>query len=165
MIKNIITWDLGATKCTAGLIEYDQAADNYTCKNHCTVKLAKTSTLENLIAKLESGLNYAFPEADAICVGAAGQYDGKYLHHANPYPYPMHFANTAELQKWPPYAIIHDYAPIVCATFTSYMDQPNNIKRLNSCSIKPHSRRVALGIGTGLGMKDGIQFPNGDFWL
>ena len=31
--------------------------------------------------------------------------------------------------------------------------------------MKPHGRRVALGIGTGLGLKDGVLFSNGDFWL
>src|SRR5579885_229406 len=165
MTKQIITWDLGATKCTAGLIEYNHTTHALTCKRHFTVKLAQTTSLEDLIHRLEAGLDFVMPEADAICIGAAGHYDGKYLLHTNAYPYPMHFANTAKLQKWPAFAVIHDYSPIVCATFTSYMEQPKNIKRLNSCAIKPHGRRVALGIGTGLGLKDGVLFANGDFWL
>lgn len=165
MNKTILTWDLGATKCTAGLIEYDANSKELNCKKHFTVKLANTTSLENLIQQLETGLDFAMPDADAICIGAAGHYDGKYLLHTNAYPYPMHFANTAKFQHWPPFAIIHDYASIVCATFTSYMDKPGNIKRLNSCPIKLYGRRVALGIGTGLGLKDGVLFPNGDFWL
>ncbi len=165
MIKHIVTWDLGATKCTAGLVEFNPANNDLACKKHYTIKLTETASLEDLIAKLEAGLDYAMPDADAICIGAAGHYDGKYLQHTNPYPYPMHFANTAELQQWPAFTVIHDYAPIVCATFTSYMNDPKNIKRLNSNVMKPHSRRVALGIGTGLGLKDGVIFPDGDFWL
>lgn len=165
MTNLIVTWDLGATKCTAGLIEYNPSTHALACKKHFTVKLSEASSLENLISKLEAGLNFSMPEADAICIGAAGHYDGKYLLHTNPYPYPMHFANTAKLQDWPAFAVIHDYASIVCSTFTSYMDQPRNIKRLNSCSMKLHGRRVALGIGTGLGLKDGVLFANGDFWL
>lgn len=165
MIKTIITWDLGATKCTAGLIEYHAGMQSLVCKNHFTIKLTKTSSLEDLISQLESGLHFSMQEADAICIGAAGHYDGKYLLHANAYPYPMHFANTAELQNWPPFAVIHDYASIVCATFTSYMHQPGNIKRLNTCEMQTHGRRVAFGMGTGLGLKDGVLFPNGDFWL
>ncbi len=165
MIKNILAWDLGATKCTAGLIEYHSATQALVCKKHYTVKLAQTASLEDLISRLESGLGVSMREADAVCIGAAGHYDGKYLQHTNAYPYPMHFANSAELQAWPAYAIVHDYAPIVCATFTSYMEQSKNIKRLNACEIKPHGRRVALGIGTGLGLKDGVLFSNGDFWL
>lgn len=163
--KTIITWDLGATKCTAGLIEYQPGTHALICRKHTTIKLADTSSLENLISQLESGLNTAMHEADAICIGAAGHYDGKYLLHTNAYPFPMHFANTAKLQKWPPFAVIHDYASIVCSTFTSYMDQPRNIRRLNTCAMKQHGRRVALGVGTGLGLKDGVLFGNGDFWL
>ena len=64
-----------------------------------------------------------------------------------------------------PFTIIHDYAPIVCATFTSYIDSPQNIKQLNNYKINQFGRRVALGIGTGLGLKDGGLFANGDFWL
>jgi glucokinase len=165
MMTNIVTWDLGATKCTAGLIEYNQSTHALSCKKHVTVKLSETASLENLIGKLEQGLHFLMSDADAICIGAAGHYDGKYLLHTNPYPYPMHFANTAKLQHWPSFAVIHDYASIVCSTFTSYMDNPKNIKRLNSCSMKPQGRRVALGLGTGLGLKDGVLLANGDFWL
>lgn len=165
MTKTLVTWDLGATKCTAGIIEYHPTTHELNCKKDFTVLLADTSSLENLIQQLESGLNYAMPDADAICIGAAGHYDGKYLLHTNAYPYPMHFANTAKLQKWPKFAVIHDYASIVCATFTSYMEDGNNLKRLNSCPIKTYGRRVALGIGTGLGLKDGVLFSDGDFWL
>lgn len=165
MIKTILTWDLGATKCTAGLVEYNSLTQELSCNKNFTVKLADTSSLENLIQQIEVGLDYSMADADAICIGAAGHYDGKYLLHTNAYPYPMHFANTAKLQGWPHFAVIHDYAPIVCATFTSYMEDSGNIKRLNSCPIKTHGRRVALGIGTGLGLKDGVLFPDGDFWL
>jgi glucokinase len=162
---NIITWDLGATKCTAGLVEYHPTLQTFVCNKHHTVKLADTSSLEDLITQLETDLDFPMQNADAICIAAAGHYDGKYLLHANAYPYPMHFANTAELQDWPRHAVIHDYAPIVCATFTSYMEQPDNIKRLNTCPMQMHGRRVAFGIGTGLGLKDGVLLPNGDFWL
>lgn len=71
----------------------------------------------------------------------------------------------ANAQKWPHFAVIHDYAPILCATFTSYMASNDNIKRLNSASMDLYGRRVTLGLGTGLGMKDGVLFPNGEFWL
>ena len=164
-MQQIITWDLGATKCTAGLIEHDFNTNNFFCKKKHTIKLVETSSLENLVEQLESALDFSFREADAICIGAAGHYDGKCLLHTKPYPYPMHFAQLAKAQNWPSYAIIHDYSSIVCATFTSYMDLPQNLKRLNLCAMKPYSRRVALGIGTGLGLKDGVQFQNGDFWL
>ena len=164
-MQRIITWDLGATKCTAGLVEHDVATDHLHCKNKYTIKLAETSSLENLVQQLEAHLNFSFADADAICIGAAGHFDGKSLLHTNPYPYPMHFAKLADKQRWPDYAVIHDYASIICATFTSYMNQAQNIKRLNLCPMKLHGRRVAFGIGTGLGLKDGVQLPNGDFWF
>lgn len=165
MKKNIIAWDLGATKCTAGIIEYNEDIHDLICKKHYTLKLTEASSLENLINKIEFALDFSMAEADAICIGAAGHYDGETLLLENAYPYPMQFAKIAREQNWPAYAVIHDYAPIVCATFTSYIDQPDNIKRLNSCAMQQHGRRVALGIGTGLGLKDGVLLPNGDFWL
>lgn len=165
MIKNIVTWDLGATKCTAGLVEFNTSTQGLICKKSYSIKLAETTSLEDLIAKLEHGLDYKIHQADAVCIGAAGQYDGEYLRLEGVYPYEMPFAKIAAKQHWPAYDVIHDYAPIVCATFTSYMDDPKNILRLNDCSINPYGRRVALGIGTGLGMKDGVLLPNGDFWL
>ena len=56
MTKNIVTWDLGATKCTAGLVEFNPANNDLVCKKHYTIKLADTASLEDLIAKLETGL-------------------------------------------------------------------------------------------------------------
>lgn len=165
MINQIISWDLGATKCMAGLIHYDNLNNKLISKKNFSIKLTDTYSLYNLIEQLESGLNFSFCEADAICIGGAGHYDGRYLTLANPYPYPMPFHNAALKAKWKNFSIIHDYASIVCATFTTYMDQQENIKRLNTSVIKPDGRRVALGIGTGLGLKDGILFSNGDFWL
>jgi glucokinase len=53
----------------------------------------------------------------------------------------------------------------VCATFTSYMQDPENLLRLNTCVADPYQRRVALGLGTGLGLKDGVLLPDGNFWL
>lgn len=164
MIKRIVAWDLGATKCTAGIVELDDTTTELSCKKNFTVQLANTNSLQDLIGQLELGLNFSMQAADAICIAAAGHYDGQALLHENAYPYVMDFANIAQAQKWRAFDVIHDYAPIVCATFTSYM-QEKNIKRLNNCPMNLHGRRVALGIGTGLGLKDGVLFPNGDFWL
>ena len=163
--KTIVSWDLGATKCTAGIVEYHPVTHGLICKKHATIKLATVQSFEDLIHALEARLDFRMRDANAICIGAAGHYDGKQLYHTNAYPYPMQFANVAKLFKWPAFTVIHDYASIVCATFTSYMEQPRNLKRLNACSVEPHGRRVALGLGTGLGLKDGVLLENGDFWL
>ncbi len=165
MLKNIIAWDLGATKCAAGIVEYDTTTHALNCKKRYSIKLAETLSLTDLIHKIESGLELEMSAADAVCIGAAGQYNGESLLLEGVYPYPMHFAKIAKQQHWSNYEVIHDYAPIVCATFTSYLKQPENIKRLNNCTMDPYGRRVALGIGTGLGLKDGVLFANGDFWL
>lgn len=165
MKKYIIAWDLGATKCTAGLVELDPSTEALHCQNTATIKLKEADSLEDLIQQLESLLHCKMAEADAICIGAAGFYDGETLLLENGYPFAMPFAQIARHQKWPNFAVIHDYAPIVCATFTNYMTHPQHVKRLNDAIVSPHARRIAFGLGTGLGMKDGVLFPNGDFWL
>lgn len=166
MIKKMIAWDLGATKCAAGIIEYDAQTKEFQCKQRFAIKLTETTSFLDLIHKIESGLDMAFPDAHAICIGAAGQYNGYAIQHLEGvYPYPMPIAEIANDLKWPVFDVLHDYAPIVCATFTSYMQQPHNLKRLNTCAQNPLGRRVALGVGTGLGMKDGVLLASGDFWL
>jgi len=165
MMKSIISCDLGGTKCAAGVIEYNTTTSELVCKKKCSVKLKETTSLSDLIEKIETNLNKKFSEADAICIGGAGQYNGKSLIYEGAYPYPMNFAELADAQKWPHFDVIHDYAPILCATFTSYMGSPENIKRLNTAPMNLYGRRVTLGLGTGLGMKDGVLFPNGEFWL
>lgn len=165
MIKQILAWDLGATKCAAGIVELNTETGALTCKKNYAIKLADTTSLADLIAKIEIALAIKVSDMDAVCIGGAGQYDGETLILEGIYPYEMCFAKTAVQQNWPAFTVIHDYAPIVCATFTTYMQQSENIKRLNSCALNPYGRRVALGIGTGLGMKDGVLLENGDFWL
>lgn len=165
MIKNIIVWDLGATKCAAGLIEFNDQTQELICIKQSSIKLSDTTSFEDLISKVELTLGLTLPAADAVCIGGAGFYNGEELLLEGVYPYRMLFAEIAKKQNWPSYAVIHDYAPIVCATFTSYIDNPKNIKPLNSAKLNPAGRRVALGIGTGLGLKDGVLLPDGDFWL
>ena len=165
MKKTIISWDLGATKCAAGVIEYDPETAALFCKNRISIKLTDTASLEDLIEQIEMQIGFNMSAADAICISAAGHYDGSMLVHENPYPYAMPFAKIAKQFRWPTFSVIHDYAPIVCATFTSYINQKENITHLNNYPINSHGRRVALGVGTGLGIKDGVLFPNGDFWL
>jgi len=165
MKKYIISCDLGGTKCAAGIVEYHADTFDLICKKTCSIELKKTNSLTELIQQIESELNLQFSDADAVCIGAAGQYNGESLIYEGVYPYPMDFAQLAAKQKWPPFAVIHDYSLILCATFTDYMNQSENIKRLNSSNMNKYGRRVALGVGTGLGMKDGALFPNGEFWL
>jgi glucokinase len=45
------------------------------------------------------------------------------------------------------------------------MQNENNLLRLNQTVPDPYQRRVVLGLGTGLGMKDGMLLPDGNFWL
>lgn len=164
-MTTIIAWDLGATKCTAGIVNHIPHPENFICEKKFTLKLTTVNSLINLIETIEEKLGIKMVEADAICIAAAGHYDGENLLHENVYPFAMNFAEVARKLNWQRFAIIHDYAPIVCATFTSYMHTETNIKRLNHCAMHSHGRRVAFGIGTGLGLKDGVLLPNGDFWL
>lgn len=165
MLKNFITWDLGGTKCAAGLVEYNSQTESFHCLKHCDVKLTNAESLQDLVQQIETHLECSMSDVDAICIGGAGQYDGQRLELEQAYPYVMNFAQIAKKNRWPAFDVIHDYAPIVCATFTSYMDEPGNVKLLNQGVKKPYGRRVAIGVGTGLGIKDGVLLPRGDFWL
>lgn len=165
MMKKIVVWDLGATKCAAAIVLYDEQTKQLECQKQGSIKIRSCSSLTELSASLEKMLEMPMSAADAICIGAAGQYDGECLQLHSGYPYAMTFAQLAEENNWPPFSIVHDYSPIVCATFTSYIHQTDNVRRLNSAEINPAGRRVALGIGTGVGLKDGILFEDGNFWL
>ncbi|OGT37872.1 MAG: hypothetical protein A3F12_03530 [Gammaproteobacteria bacterium RIFCSPHIGHO2_12_FULL_38_14] len=165
MTHKIITWDLGATKCAVAVVDYDKHQNHLHCKQSGLIKIRDCISLDQLTQELENVLDMKMSHADAICIGAAGQYNGESLQLAAGYPYAMHFAALAKQYNWPVFSVIHDYSPIVCATFTNYFEEPSNIKRLNAVPLHPLGRRIALGIGTGIGLKDGILFENGDFWL
>ncbi len=161
----IITWDIGATKCAAATVIYDEISQALTCQKSFRVKLRECDSFAHLTDTIEQGLDIKMSAADVICIGAAGQYDGDVLQLDKGYPYVMNIAEVAKQNNWPEFAVVHDYTPIVCATFTPYINDPNNIKLLNPGSFDPHGRRVALGIGTGLGVKDGVLLPDGNFWI
>lgn len=165
MSKKIVTWDLGATKCAAALVEWNQQSNAFECVKKGSIKVRSCESLPDLTAKIEELLGIKTQDADAVCIGAAGQYDGKSLYLEKGYPYEMNFAEHAEKSNWPPFDVIHDYSPIVCATFTDYVNEPSAIRKLNTAPLNPKGRRVALGVGTGVGLKDGVLFENGDFWL
>ncbi|SRR5579883_243116 len=165
MKKTIISWDLGATKCAVGVVDYHEDSQQFFCRKQHSLKLTECQSLDDLVNQFEKNLDISMSDADAICIGAAGQYDGHCVQLQAGYPYPMVFGEISTARRWPSMAVVHDYVPVVCSTFTSYMNEPNNVKYLNSQKIPLHGRRVALGIGTGLGLKDGVMFSNGDFWL
>jgi len=77
MLKKIITWDLGATKCAAAVVEYHPSQQTLNCIKHTSVKIRDHHSLQDLTATLENLLETKMVEADAICIGAAGHYDGK----------------------------------------------------------------------------------------
>jgi len=165
--KHIITWDLGASKCAAALVAYFPEQDHYDCLRRYSIKNADCNSLDDLAAHLEQGLQVKHTEVDAIVIGASGEYNGAELYHeASRYPYKMDFARFITEHHWPKTAIIHDYAPVICATFAkSYMNDPANVRILNEGHMNPQGRRIATGVGTGLGMKDGVLFPDNSFWL
>lgn len=165
-MRHILSLDLGATKCAAGIIEHQADSNTYICLRDTQVKLTETSSLTDLIRQLENRLNVKARDLDAVCVGAAGQFNGQELIHlAGVYPYSMPFAKVAAKEEWPSYRVLHDYDTVMCATFTSYMADTANVLYLRQPTNSPYKRRVTLGLGTGVGLKDGILFPDGNFWL
>lgn len=163
--KIIIPWDLGATKCAAAVVRYETKSHQLECLERYSVKLKSCHSFADLVDQIETGLHVKMSDAEAIVIGAAGQYDGREIRLESAYPFPMNVAEIANQQNWPRFSVVHDYTPIVCATFTSYMDNLDNIKTLHRGIIQPYGRHVAIGIGTGLGVKDGVLFENGNFWL
>lgn len=165
-MRHILSLDLGATKCAAGIIEYNTDLNTYACLHDTQVKLTETNSLTDLIYQLESRLKVKARDLDAVCVGAAGQFNGQELIHlAGVYPYRMPFAELATIEKWPCFNVLHDYDTVMCATFTSYMANAANVLNLRQPTTSPYKRRVTLGLGTGVGLKDGVLFPDGNFWL
>lgn len=162
----ILVWDLGATKTAAAIVSYNASTDEYNCLRRYAINNSECHSLDELVDYIEAGLDFQHSAAAAVCIGASGEYNGSELYHASGYPYKMDFARLMKQKKWPNTAIIHDYATVICATFSnSYMQAKNNVRILHAGHMNPHGRRIACGVGTGLGMKDGVLFPNGDFWL
>lgn len=161
MIKQILTWDLGATKCAAGLVIYDDATGNFHGERTCTIMLSTVQSLEELAHRIEHQLGIHHHQVDSICIGAAGVFDGSVIHLENGYPFSMPMAKVAATNHWAPFAVVHDYTSILCSTFCAGLVT----RKLREGMPDPFGRRVAFGIGTGLGLKDGVQKPKGDFWL
>ena len=160
-MKNIVVWDLGATKCAAALVTYNSYNKEFLCQRSCAIKLRSLISLEELVYKIEEKLDHKHKDSYAVCIGAAGIYDGKLLKLDKAYPYEMAFEAVAQKFKWPRCEIIHDYALILGATFLSDI----RTKNLNDYVGDIFGRRVAFGVGTGLGLKDGVLLRNGDFWM
>lgn len=164
-MKQIISWDLGKTKCAAAHVKYDAISNQFHIEKECAIFLRDVTSLETLVQTIEQHLGIQMRDANAICIGAAGQYDGEVLHHTNPYPFPMLFKKVATENSWPTFQVVHDYTPILCATFTDYINKPHYIKWLHRGTMDPYGRRVTLGVGTGLGVKDGILLSDQNFWF
>lgn len=161
--KAFIVWDLGATKCAAAIVDYN--GRNFQIRHQYKCFLRDFKSLKALAADIESNLGLPIAEADAICIAGAGQYNGQELildKAGKGYPYPMKFAKLGAQKKWKQTYVVHDYTPIVCRTF---LEDEHDIKVLHPGEGQAYGRRVAFGVGTGLGMKDAVLLPNGHVWI
>jgi glucokinase len=165
MRKTFAVWDLGATKCAAAIVHFDIHTDQLECVKSCRIPLASCASLDELVEQVETALSYQMKDADAICIAAAGRYNGERVELEAGYPYAMDFSRVARQCGWRNMEVVHDYVPVACATFTSYLKQANNTKTIIKGNRDKFGRRVVLGLGTGLGLKDAVLLPNGDFWL
>lgn len=164
MEADIIVMDLGGTKCAAGLLRYE-GSGIATLLREARVYLKDVGSLAALVAKLSAQIDYDFANAQAICVAAAGRYYDGAIHLEHGYPYPMPLAKLASTQGWQKMHVVHDYTPIACATFTKYSQQPAHLKIIQPGHSEKHGRRVVLGIGSGLGVKDTWLLQDHKFWL
>lgn len=154
--------DLGGTKCAAAVINQDNP---YDIQAFADTFLVDHSSLNSMIDALESKLQFNFHQAQNILIAAAGIYDGECLQLANPYPFEISLAKAQRQRQWHNLRVVHDYVPLLCTSLL-----PDHIRQKYSHVIRPGQiniagRRLALGIGTGVGGKDGALLPNGEFWF
>ncbi|OGT46997.1 MAG: hypothetical protein A3F17_05980 [Gammaproteobacteria bacterium RIFCSPHIGHO2_12_FULL_41_15] len=163
--QTYITWDLGATNCSVAYVKHNVEYDHFELLEQHTHPLTEFITLHDMVDCFEDNLKMRMSDVDGILISAAGQYDGNTVHLATPYPFPMEFARVAKMRDWGQYAVVHDYVPVVCATFIAGRNEQIEYLTLNHNEPVRHGRRVAFGVGTGLGLKDGVLLPDGNFWL
>ncbi len=163
--RSYIVWDLGGTKCAAAHVSVSQDAE-YTLLQTDTVRLSAIESLEAMVERFETHLGVRFRDVDAICIAGAGIYDGQTLVNANPYPFEMTLGAIAAREAWPYLSVVHDYTPVICRGFIDAgRCYSEGIITINPGKIDPHGRRIAFGMGTGLGLKDGVMLPTGELWL
>ena len=161
--KSYVVWDLGATKCAAALVVV--SADTYRVQRSVVTLLRDELSLANMATHLHQQLGVNLEKVDGVCVAAAGCYNGSELKLESGYPFRMNFAQVAAEQRWPYFEVVHDYTPVVASTFIHQDQIDDSVLRLNSATIQPHSRRLAFGIGSGLGLKDAVLTPRGEVWF
>lgn len=162
--KTYVAWDIGATKCAAGIVEVHND-HHFQCVKSCRHRLRDCDSLAHLLQLIESDLDVDTRSVDGVGIAGAGIYNGHTLIAQNPYPYPMHLGALAEQHRWPQVQVMHDYSAVALATLTSYIDSPDNVAFLVRGAFNPFGRRVMVGVGTGLGVKDLVYRPDGHFWL
>ncbi len=162
MERNYIVCDLGATKCLASLVSVTDG--RYSIINSVTVRIREYQSLAQMADHIHTSLGVRPQDVDAICVGGAGVYDGEELVLTSAYPYRMLFAQVARAQEWSRYAIVHDYTPIICSTYVGQQELLN-VKTISGGQPNPHGHKVVFGVGTGLGVKHGVQMPSGELSL
>ena len=163
--QRVISIDIGATKCAAAIVDHQIGTDQFRVVATTQSLLTDHRSCLALFECLQERLQFDFSRALAINIAAAGQYDGKELVLARGYPYPMTLATTSAALGWKNIAVVHDYVPNACATFTTHSQDPRHVRILNPGKPQALGRRVVFGIGTGLGLKDAFATPNGDFCL
>jgi glucokinase len=163
--KIIIIWDLGATKCALGIVRYQPHTKTFYCQQHFTTPLREHDSLDALIAYLEQKMQQKMHEADAILIAAAGIYAHGRLEAVNPYPFLMDFDRVAKNAHWPFFQVVHDYVPVIAATFLPESQDAAHVQILRNGQRKDFARRLVFGLGTGLGIKDGVLLPQRSFWL
>jgi glucokinase len=162
MARRYLVWDLGATKCAAAVVLVDSSG--FRVERTASLLLSSVSSLASMASCLHQKLQLDLAEISGICIAAAGCYDGAQLHLASGYPFSMCFAEVARVQQWPDFSVVHDYTPVVASTFV-YEQTDDAVLMLRSSPVDRSARRVAFGVGTGLGLKDALAVPSGELWF
>ena len=157
MSERYLVWDLGATKCAAAVVVYESA--RFSVESSTSLLLSSVSSLADMADALHQQLQFDMNAISGICIAAAGCYDGTELRFA------MRFAEVAQSQNWADFSVVHDYTPVAACTFVDHLDS-NTVTMLRSSGQRNQlARRVALGVGTGLGLKDALALSSGELWF
>ncbi|MCD6048061.1 MAG: glk [Gammaproteobacteria bacterium] len=161
--KHFIIWDLGGTKCGAAKVKITD--HHFECEKSVMLHPRDYKVLDELTDHIEAILGVKHDGADKILIAGAGAYDGYVLENANPYPFRMDFARLAWERNWPIMNVVHDYVPVLCSTFTPYIQDPKHATIITPGVPDPRGRHVVFGVGTGLGLKDGALVDDNRLWV
>lgn len=161
---NYIIWILDGDDCHTALIESFE--NTLRIAGHFDCKLSDFASLKKMTSIIEENLGISHAYSDGVCIASAGEYNGYELiledsDSLQPV-FPLNFQQLASEENWSNIFIVNNYTPLICRTF---IDDDHGIKTISAGQPNELGRRVALGIDSGLGLRDSVLLPDGQIWI